>query len=255
MSALPQAFLRVPLAHRALHDLRDGRPENSRAAIRAAIDAGYGIELDLQLSRDGCAMVFHDRTLDRLTAATGPVAHRSAAELKAIRLNGVQEGIPGFREVLDLVAGRVPLLVELKDQHGAMGATDAALERAVAHDLQGHAGPVALMSFNPHMVINLASLAPEWPRGLVTGAFTQAEWPMIPECRRADLRTIPDYARAGALFLSHQASDLASPHVARLRKQGAKLFAWTIRSPQEEADARRLADNITFENYPAPFPA
>ncbi len=255
MSTLPQAFLTVPLAHRGLHDPAAGRPENSRAAIRAAMDAGYGIEIDLQLSRDGRAMVFHDDVLDRVTPATGPLAQRLAAELQAIPLSGGQEGIPRLADVLDLVDGKVPLLIELKDQHGAMGPTDGALERAVALDLQGYAGPVALMSFNPHMVITLAGLAPEWPRGLVTCAYRAADWPLLPQARRAALRAISDYARAGAVFVSHAADDLASPHVARRRAQGAKLLTWTIRSPREEAVARRVADNITFEGYLAPLPA
>lgn len=249
MSALPQSLVAVPLAHRALHDVADGRPENSRAAIRAAMAAGYGIEIDLQLSQDGRAMVFHDDELDRLTAATGPVTQRSAAELQAIPLIGGDEGIPTFADVLALVAGRVPLLVELKDQHGAMGQTDAALEQAVANDLRGYCGPVALMSFNPHMVVNLAALAPEWPRGIVTCAYPAADWPMVPEARRAALRPIPDYARAGAAFVSHEADDLSSADVARLKAQGAAVLTWTIRSPAQEAEARRVADNITFEGY------
>ncbi len=129
MTSLPQAFLNLPIAHRALHDVADGRPENSRAAIRAAISAGYAIEMDLQLSRDGRAMVFHDYDLGRLTGQSGAVCQRDAADLAAIPLRGGDEGIPSFAEVLDLVAGRVPLLVELKDQHGAMGETDGKLER------------------------------------------------------------------------------------------------------------------------------
>jgi glycerophosphoryl diester phosphodiesterase len=84
--ALPPDFLRLPLAHRALHDRAARRPENSPAAIRAAVAAGYGIEIDLQLSRDGIAMVFHDETLDRLTDQTGLVADRDAADLGAIPL-------------------------------------------------------------------------------------------------------------------------------------------------------------------------
>ena len=118
---LPPAFLRLPIAHRALHDRAQGRPENSRAAIRAAIAAGYGIEIDLQASADGVAMVFHDDDLGRLTGATGPVRARTAAELGAIRLTDAEDGIPTLAEVLEIVAGRVPLLIEIKDQSGEMG--------------------------------------------------------------------------------------------------------------------------------------
>ena len=113
---LPDAFLGAPLAHRALHDVAAGRPENSREAIEAACAAGYGIEIDLQLSRDGQAMVFHDYDLKRLTGQPGPIRQRDAAELQAITLSGGATGIPTFAEVLDLVAGRVPLLIEIKDR-------------------------------------------------------------------------------------------------------------------------------------------
>ena len=106
MSKLPAAFFNAPISHRALHDITDGRPENSRAAIRAAIAAGYGIEIDLQISKDGQAMVFHDYDMNRLTEATGEVSDYTAAELGEIALRHGEEGIPTFAEVLELVAGQ-----------------------------------------------------------------------------------------------------------------------------------------------------
>ena len=141
MTSLHPDFCRLPLAHRGLHDVKDGRPENSRASIRAAIAAGYGIEIDLQLSSDGCAMVFHDYDLARLTGQKGAIRQRAAQDLEQIALLGGTEGVPGFAEVLDLVAGQVPLLVELKDQHGQMGPTDGRLEGAVAAALSGNVTP------------------------------------------------------------------------------------------------------------------
>ncbi|MEM9637502.1 MAG: glycerophosphodiester phosphodiesterase family protein, partial [Pseudomonadota bacterium] len=91
---LPEVFLTIPLAHRALHDVTDGRPENSRAAIRAAIDAGYGIEIDVQQSADAQAMVFHDDALDRLADGSGPVRAQTAGQLSRLRLRGGDEAIP-----------------------------------------------------------------------------------------------------------------------------------------------------------------
>ncbi len=254
MTALPEVFLTTPFAHRALHDVADGRPENARAAIRAAMAAGYGVEIDLQLSRDGVAMVFHDYHLGRLTEEKGPIRQRDAAELATIPLTGGTEGIPNFAEVLALVAGKVPLLVELKDQHGEMGVTDGVLERAVAKDLEGYTGPLALMSFNPHSVMQLADLAPHLPRGIVTCHYPPEDWPMVPESTRAHLRSIPDYERAGASFISHELADLDSAHVARLKRGGAHVLTWTVRSPKDEVEARKVADNITFERYLAAFP-
>lgn len=245
---LPAAFLRQPLAHRALHDLSCGRPENSRAAIRAAIDAGFGIEIDLQMSADGQAMVFHDYALDRLTPENGAIRLRSAADLSAIPLVGGEETIPTLPEVLDLIAGQVPLLVEFKDQDGGMGPDIGALEAAAAEALARYPGPLAVMSFNPHAVRELARLLPHVPRGLTTSAFRYSDWP-LPRKTCDRLQEIPDYAASGACFISHEAEDLSRPRVAELKRGGAAVLCWTIRSAAEEKTARQVAQNITFEGY------
>lgn len=248
-------FLRRPIAHRALHDRAAGRPENSRAAVRAAVAAGYGIEIDLQLSADGQAMVFHDDTLDRLTARTGPVFAQSAAHLATIPLRGTDEGIPTLGEVLALVAGRVPLLIELKDQSGHGRPGPGPLEQATAAALRGYAGPVAVMSFNPEMVGQMARLAPDVPRGITTGSYDPEDYAPTPPDLCDRLRGIPDYDTVGASFISHEWPDLGRPRVAELKAQGAVILCWTIKSPTDEGTARRIADNITFEGYAAPFPA
>jgi len=255
MSALPEVFRRVPLAHRGLHDVSDGRPENSRPGITAAVAAGYGAEIDLQLSRDGQAMVFHDYDLGRLTEATGPVRQRDAADLSAIPLKGGAEGIPDLPEILSLVAGRVPLRVELKDQHGQMGETCGMLESATAQALAGYDGPVAVMSFNPHMVLRMAALAPDIPRGIVTCGYAPEDWPTLPAATRQRLRAVPDYGPSGAAFVSHQVSDLDTPRLAELRRDGAAILCWTVRSAEVEARARAVAHNITFEGYLPDIPA
>jgi len=253
--ALPAVFLSTPLAHRALHDRTQRRPENSLAAIRAAIAAGYGIEIDLQRSSDGEAMVFHDDDLDRLTLAKGPIARHNASELRAINLRDSDEPIPTFAEVLALVAGQVPLLVEIKDQDGSLGPKVGALEAAAARALRAYPGPVALMSFNPHSVAALARLAPDLPRGLITSAFDPPAWSPLPPAVCDRLREIPDYDRTAATFISHEWTDLARPRVAALKARGAAILCWTIRSPGEEATARQIADNITFERYRAALPS
>lgn len=254
MPALPEGFLSLPIAHRAFHDASAGRPENGMEAIDAAIAAGYGIEVDIQPSADGVPMVFHDDTLDRLTEATGPINTRPAAELEGVRLKGGQTGIPTLAQVLARVAGRVPLLIEIKDQDGANGPAVGPLEEAVAAALRGYTGPVALMSFNPHSVAAMARLAPDLPRGITSCAYDAADWPTIPAADRARLSAIADYDRVGASFISHQASDLANPRVAELKTAGAAILCWTIRSPAAEAEARKVAQNITFERYAAPIP-
>ncbi|MFN3577466.1 MAG: glycerophosphodiester phosphodiesterase family protein [Tabrizicola sp.] len=252
---LPEAFLRLPVAHRALHDRAAGRIENSPAAIRAAVEAGYAIEIDLQLSADGVPMVFHDEDLDRLTDETGPLHARTAAELGRIRLTGGEDRIPTLAEALDLIAGRVPLLIEIKDQSLTMGPTDGRLEAATAAALKGYRGEVALMSFNPASVAHLARLAPDLPRGLTTSAYDPEDWAPLPPATCDRLRGIPDYDATGSSFISHEARDLARPRVGELKAQGAAILCWTIRSPEEEAQARLHADNVTFEGYLAARPA
>jgi len=251
MIPLPPAFTSAPIAHRAYHHRAAGRPENSLAAIRAAITAGYGIEIDIQRASDGVPMVFHDYDLRRLTGEKGLVAQRPAADLARLPLLGGSEGIPTLEAVLDLVAGRVPLLIEIKDQAGEMGEAVGPLERAVAHQLSAYRGAAAVMSFNPHAIAILAEAAPEIPRGLTTCSFQAARWPELPRPVRRRLRGIPDYERVGASFVSHRWSDLARPRLAELRAAGATLLCWTVRSPGEETIARRLADNVTFEGYAA----
>lgn len=245
---LPANFLTKPLAHRGLHDVADGRPENSRAAIQAAISHGYGIEIDLQLSADQKPIVFHDFSLDRLTNATGPVQQLDAKLLSAVPLIGSNEGIPDLAAILDLVAGQVPLLIEFKDQDGAMGTNVGPLEKAAADILAGYAGPFGVMSFNPNSVAMLAGLMPGVPRGIVTSAYRYDNWPLSHAiCDR--LRSIPDFDRVEASFISHDINDLDRPRLAALKAAGADILCWTVTSAEQEAKARQVAHNITFEQY------
>jgi len=250
MTPLPEGFLARSVAHRALHG--PGRPENSRAAVRAAVAAGFAIEIDLQLSADRVPMVFHDGALGRLTHATGPLRARRAAELGRIPLAGGDEGIPTFAEVLEIVGGRVPLVVEIKDQSGDLGPTDGALEAAAAEAAQGYAGPLAFMSFSPHAVGALAAAAPAVPRGLVTCAFRAVDWPRLPARRRATLARIDAVGRTGAAFVSHRHRYLSMPRIAELKAGGLPVLTWTIRSPGAARAALRVADQITFEGCDPP---
>lgn len=250
---LPPVFLQTPIAHRALHDLSDNRPENSRAAIRAAIEAGYGIEIDLQRTSDNRAMVFHDYDMTRLTGRPGPIQQISAAQAQATQLLHADDGIPSLDEVLEMVGGKVPLLIEFKDQDGAMGPDVGPLEADAVRALQGYDGPVALMSFNPNSVAELARIAPHLPRGIVTCSY-QPKVELLPQKVCDHLRDIPDFDRVGASFISHEVADLNCPRVAELKARGVPILCWTVRSPEQEALAREVADNVTFEGYLAAHP-
>ncbi len=252
-AVLPAPFRNIPLAHRAYHNVAMGRPENSRAAVQAAINAGYGIEIDLQLSADGQAMVFHDYNLSRLAGCKGAVRDLTAAKLRNIRLLGGNETVPTLTEVLDLVAGQVPLLIEIKDQDGAMGPEVGPLEHAIAVALQDYIGPVAVMSFNPHSVAAMAREATAIPRGLTTSAFDPAKWPLSAQtCDR--LRQIPDFDRTGACFISHEMTDLRRPRVADLRDAGIPVLTWTVTSQDQADQVQDMCDNITFEGFAPPVP-
>ena len=246
---LPASFLTRPIAHRALHDGNDVRPENSLSAVRAAIDSGYGIEIDLQLSSDGEAMVFHDYSLDRMTAESGLVRDRTAEELGRIDLKGSAERIPRLEDVLAVVDGQVPLLIELKDQDGALGPDVGPLEQAVADALASYDGDVAVMSFNPHSVLLLKALLPATPRGLTTEDFVLADDWDISRPRRQELNQIGDAEAADVCFISHSHRHLAMGRVNELKGGGMTILCWTVKSPEEEAEARKVADNVTFEGY------
>ena len=246
---LPASFFARPITHRALHDRKAGRVENSIKSIQAALDADYGIEMDVQLTSDGHAMVFHDDLLDRLTAETGPVRAKARAALEATPLTDDGGMIPSLEDVLALVAGRVPLLIEIKDQDGEMGENVGTLEKATCAALENYTGDVALMSFNPHSVAACAQYAPHIPRGITTSSYEAMFWPEVPAATRDTLREIPDYDRTGSCFISHESTDLDRPRVTDLKSQGAHIFTWTIRSAKAEAEARRIVDNVTFEGY------
>lgn len=253
MLALDPAFLKTPIAHRALHDASKGIFENCRSAIIAAIEHGYAIEIDLQLSADGRAMVFHDDTLDRLTDKREDVSNYTAAELSRIKVGSGQDVIEPLEDILHLIDGRVPLLIELKDQSRQLSHTDGRLEQATINALSLYHGPVAVMSFNPYMIATMAQLSAELPLGLTTGGFMDPIWGIDAE-RVAHLSQIADFDPTRYSFVSHFALELAAPCIQTLKEQGAAIFTWTIRSPEAEAVARQTVDNITFEGYLAAHP-
>jgi glycerophosphoryl diester phosphodiesterase len=232
-----------------MHDVANGVQENSRPSFEAAIKGGYGIELDLQMSSDGEAMVFHDYALDRLTHASGPIQMRTAAELRQLKLKVGDDPIMDLSQLLEMVNGQVPLLIELKDQDGGIGPNVGRLERRAAELLADYKGDAVFMSFNPHSMAIMSEIAPDVPRGLTTCDFNAEFWPMLPRKRAEGLAEIPDFDRVGACFISHDHRLLDAAPVTALRERGVPILCWTVRSAEQEIKARHLADNITFEGY------
>lgn len=228
-----EALKALPFAHRGLHG--DGLIENSRGAFEAAIAAGHGIELDVRVTLDGQALVFHDTTLDRLAEATGPVDGRTAAELRHIRLKGTNETIPDLPEILELIGARVPLLIEVKAPERAVTPICA----AVLGGLRGYGGPVGIMSFNPEVARWFARHAPQVTRGLVVTEEGKPQRKRL-ERRLALWRSRPD-------FLAYDIGDLPSRFAARARARGIPVFTWTCRSAEDAARASLHADQIIHE--------
>ena len=227
----------VPFAHRGLHG--GALVENSGGAIAAAVAQGWGVELDVQLSADGEAMVFHDYELDRLTMEQGPVARRTAAELQAIRLRVGDAVMPRLAEILQTVAGRVPLLIEVKSR----GRRSAPLCAAVARALEAYGGPVGVMSFNPQVPGWFERHAPEVLRGLVVTEQGK-------KGLRGRIERLLASWRSRADFLAYDIRDLPSGFAAGARRRGLPVFTWTVRSDSDRARAAAHADQIIFEAPP-----
>lgn len=227
-------------AHRGLHGV--GVPENSRMAFAKAMEQGFGIELDVQLSLDGQAIVFHDSDLDRLTSETGLVSERTGAELGAIALSGtdasVRETIPTLKDVLAQVAGRVPILIEIKSQGVIEDIANLCL--AVRRDVEGYLGMHAVMSFDPRVSRWFRFNSVHTTRGLV--ATEENDRPLLGAMKRSLglWSAQPD-------FIAYDVRDLPSRFVARQKQRGLAVTSWTVRSAEQDALARAYVDATIFE--------
>ncbi len=247
MSA-PGWLVARPIAHRGLHDRARGLVENTLAAARAAAERGFAIECDVQASADGEAIVFHDFTLDRLTAESGPVRERTADALARIELaDASNERIPTLADLLATIAGRVPLVVEVKSRFDG----DTGLLRRTLDVLGGYAGPVAVKSFDPAIVAEARRLAPTLPRGIVAEArYVHPDWAGLSAEARHALAHLLHFPETDPDFVSWHVGDLphAAPHLARLLGR-RPVMAWTVRTDADRARAAAHADQMVFEGF------
>ena len=235
-----------PIAHRGLWS-PDGAPENSLAAFQAACSHGYGIELDVQLSADGEAMVFHDNRLERMTGAEGRMADRTAADLAKLKLSGTDETIPTLADALTMVGHRAMVLIELKTPAGEVGP----LEKRVHEVLIDHNGPTALIGFNPYSHAWFAQHHPGILRGLDSYAYADDAAHTIAREQRKAYAKLEHVGMAKPHFLALGMDILPSPRATELREGGMPIVAWTVRSPDQWDKARDHCDNLIFEGFAA----
>lgn len=235
-----------PIAHRGLHDASAGVIENTASAFAAAIAAGYGIECDVQLSRDGEAMVHHDETLSRLMQSQARVAELTAAELKQVRYRDSADRMLTLNELCELVGGRVALAVEIKSHFDR----DLRLTRQVAETLRTYQGHAAAMSFDPEVVRGLRRFAPDLPRGIVAEwRYGHDEWKRIGRLGKLKLALLLHAPWSRPNFVAYQVRDLPSPAPAIARAFGLPLLTWTVRTPEDRRAAGRWADQMIFEGF------
>jgi glycerophosphoryl diester phosphodiesterase len=245
-TTLPDWFAARPIAHRAYHDAASGRIENTLSAVQAAIDHRFAIEVDLQLTRDGSVVVFHDDTVDRLLQATGRVDAMTLAELKATSFRQGGDTVPTLEELLAKVTGKVPLVIELKSDWNG----NRRLEQAVAPILAAYDGPAVVMSFDPASMAVMQWLLPEVPRGIVADRYTDLnEWGFLSPRQRFELRNLSAVPHVGASFISYDHNGLPSFAPSKMRTLGLPVITWTIRSREQAARIAPFVDQITFEGF------
>jgi glycerophosphoryl diester phosphodiesterase len=236
-----------PVAHRGLHDAARGVLENMPAAAQAAIDGNFAIECDIQLTSDGEAMVHHDNALGRLTEGSGALLGKTAAELKAVKFKNTSERMMTLGDLCDLVAGRVPLVIEVKSHFDG----DRKLVSRMAKVLSTYSGPAVGMSFDPDQVLALRELVPLRPRGIVAEReYTEDEWPEATPAQRRGMTHLRHALRTRPHFVAYWVDEVPAiaPWIAR-NIFGLPLLTWTVKTPEQRARAARYADQMIFENF------
>jgi glycerophosphoryl diester phosphodiesterase len=236
-----------PVAHRGLHDIARGIVENMPGAAQAAVVGNFAIECDIQLTADGEAMVHHDDALGRLTEGSGALRALTAAELRAVKFGETAERMMSLGDLCTLIAGRVPLVVEVKSHFDG----DRKLVARMAATLKSYRGPVAGMSFDPDQVMALRELMPQLPRGIVAErSYDAADWPEATPAQRRGMLHLRHAFRTRPHFVAYRVDDLpaSAPWIAR-NILGLPLLTWTVRNPEQRARAARYADQMIFEGF------
>ncbi len=236
-----------PVAHRGLHDISRGIVENMPGAIDAAIAGNFAIEVDIQLSADGEAMVHHDDALGRLTEGFGGLLQKTAAELKAVKFKATGEHMMSLSDLCTRVAGRVPLVIEVKSHF----AGDRKLVKRMAEVLASYHGPAVGMSFDPDQVLALRELLPSRPRGIVAQrTYEDDYWAKLTKEQRDSMLYLRHGFHTQPHFVAFWVNQLPAPAPWIARNIfGCPLLTWTVRTPEQRARAARYADQMIFEGF------
>lgn len=238
-----EKYKRVKFAHRGLHD--GEKAENSLSAFAAAKEKGFGIELDVRLSRDGELVVFHDADLSRMVGKEGKVIDFTAAELKEMSLAGTSDGVPTLREVLDLIDGAVPLLIEIK-----MGSGESGIAEKFIEVIEGYEGDYIVESFHPIALKIVKKARPDILRGILSYEYMKDERYKgklifrLSQNLLLNFLTRPD-------FIAYDKNGYAVKNLRFIRRVfGTPLITWTVKSQAEEdAAVSHGFDTVIFENY------
>ncbi len=234
-------LVETPIAHRGLHG--KNVPENSLLAFSKAIEKGYAISFEVQMLADGTLAVFNDSSLSRMTGNDGYVHYLNCADLKALTLKDSKETIPTLQEVLSLVDGQVPVLVEIKNKYKV-----GKVEQRVIDVLKNYKGEFAVQSFNPNSIKYIREHAPNFVRGQISGFFNDENAEGLSALKKFSLkRMIPNKKISKPHFISYQASTLPNRFVRKYKD--LPLLAWTVRSKEEYLRVIKYCDNIVFEKF------
>ncbi len=237
-----EKFTGIRYAHRGLH--REGIPENSLAAFKAAVEKGYAIELDVHLLKDGYIAVMHDDTLLRTTGAEGQIEDLTRAELKNYRLEGTEEHIPTFSEVLELVDGKVPLLIEVKT-----GKNNPSLCSALMWELRDYKGLYCIESFDPRCVRWFKKNCPSVVRGQLADNFFKNKGNLsFPFRFVLSLLILNSVTQPDFVAFNHKERNFLSNRISK-DFWNVKGFCWTVKSERQMKRAEKKGYTVIFEDF------
>jgi len=239
------------IAHRGMFSEEENIPENTLPAFARAIEHGFIIELDVAMTKDKEIVVFHDKKLSRLLGIDAYLADMDYEELRELKITGSEERIPLFSEVLNFVDGRVPLLIEIKNE-GKVGE----MESLVYDQLKEYKGKYAVQSFNPFTLAWFRKNAPEVLRGQLSGSFlvsdhevesagtTRLPWPL-----RFLLSNLLLNFASRPNFIAYEINNTEIKTLQNLKKLGVPLLGWTVRERAEYERVKDICDNFITEIY------